>query len=536
MTSTQPRLTPEDQHAVLVSVTSLLIHSLPGDWNQLFFDFRAMGRYVETPVTVLNIFGQSVDWTLPDEALPFFLELRAGMYREGQGTWTSVKYHLAHPNVYSIEYDWDEEPEWTHRPPERFFLEELEMFPRTEENIAGWLRERAGLPAPAGPTEQLYEAPVFDRFDEHGKPVPLRLGVGDRPIFDRPKVHQQERDDVLAYLQNAPIVLAARGYSPDLIKADAEPGVPMTFHTDGTWVWSGAVHYYYLHHHVDPVPQLVQHIRENDYKVPPVTDAAQAAATKVATGQAASLPLPEYEPRVIAEHDRRALERLKVLLDKYHVMPHEYGIVEPVMDALVIEPAPGSKDGWQVQFWDANRGPTGRPTVFSNAANAARTLLASLLWDDSNDAARERYWAAQAKAPEPSPPTAPVPTAAAVAPVDIQPAPDEPPLSLFRDREVVTLPEGTEIDRFGDESGNLVYAARTMYGNRSLPPDWLNRRYHIYRVRKPITAVKGVAVPWFGQVGGGTGYFLERLVRDLLEDGSLVEIAEASTAPPAPQI
>jgi hypothetical protein len=370
---------------------------------------------------------------------------------------------------------------------------------------------------------------VFDSFDEQGRPIPLRLGVGDKPIFDRPAVHPQERDDVLAYLENAPVVLAARGYGQDLIQADATPGVPMTFHTDGTWVWSGAVPYYYRLHHVSPVPQLVDHIRSNNFTVPPVTEAAQTAATRVATGQATSLPLPAYEPRVITAKDRQALDRLKVLLDRYHVMPTEYGIVEPVMDALVIEPAPGTKDGWQVQFWDANRGPTGRPTVYPLAAYAAQSLLSSLLWDDSNDEARERYWATKGA---PAPATAPVTTA----PVDIQPMPDEPPLSLFRDRELVVLPVGTEIDRFGDESGNLVYAAKTMYGNRSLPPDWLNRRYHVYRVRQPVQAVKGVAVPWFGQVGGGTGYFLERSVRDLLEDGHLVEIAEATAEPPAPQV
>jgi hypothetical protein len=120
--------------------------------------------------------------------------------------------------------------------------------------------------------------------------------------------------------------------------------------------------------------------------------------------------------------------------------------------------------------------------------------------------------------------------------VEIQPLPDEPPLSLLRDREQVVLQPGTEIDRFGDENGNLVYAAGTMFGNRSLPPDWLNRRYHVYRVQRPIPAVKGIAVPWFGQPGGGIGFFLARSVRDLLADGSLVEVAQATTAPPPPRV
>ncbi|MFC4950430.1 hypothetical protein [Pseudonocardia sp. GCM10023141] len=56
----------------------------------------------------------------------------------------------------------------------------------------------------------------------------------------------------------------------------------------------------------------------------------------------------------------------------------------------MIEPAPGSANGWQVQFWDADRGPSGRPTVFPNAAAAAKVMLGELLWIDRHDAARRR--------------------------------------------------------------------------------------------------------------------------------------------------
>ncbi|PRY43690.1 TNT domain-containing protein [Umezawaea tangerina] len=514
MTTTQPRLTPEDQNALLGSVTTLLIHRLPGDWSQLFLDFRALGSTVEAPVSVLNIYGQSVEWKLPDEALPFFLELRAGMYREGMGTWFSARFHLAHPNVYSVEYNRTEEPRWTHRPAEKYFQEELERFPRAEAEIPDWVRS-AGRTADHG----LYEAPVFDGSDEQG-----------RPIAPRPAVHPQDREDVLKYLEGAPVVLAARGFGEDLLQPGAEPDVPLTFHTDGVWVWSGAVAHYFRKHHVNPVPQLVQHIHDNGYAVPAVDAEAQQAATRVATGAAESLPLPEYRPREIADHDRTSLEQLRARLEHFGVSPAEYGIVEPKVDALVIEPAPGTESGWQIQFWDENRGPTGRPSVFPNAAAAAKTLLGTLLWSPERDAARAQP-AAQAPAAAPATtPVQPVPVA------DIQPMPDEPPLSLLRDRVPVVLPPGAEVDRFGDENGNLAFAARTMFGNRSLPPDWLNRRYHVYRVQRPIPAIGGIAVPWFGQPGGGTGYFLVTSVRDLLADGSLVEVAEATTTPPAPQV
>ena len=499
---TAPQLDVEDQNAILGSVTTLLVQRLPGDWEQLFVDFRMVGRYLETQVSGLTMYGSSFDWELPPEALPFFVQLRDGMARPGRGTWFTLKFHLVHPDTYSAEFDRDGEPDWTSPPAPEHYAEELEIYPRDDDAIPAWLRERAGLgPGPGA----VIAAPLFDGPD---------AAVGDRPA-----VHPQELDDVLAYLENAPVVLAARSYGPDALKPEATPSVPLSFHTDGTWVWPGGVAYYLRNHHLPPVPQLVQHIRDNDYAVPPVAPEAERAAAAVATGQAEAAPLPEHRPRVITEVDQRALDHLKERLDHFGVAESEYGIVQPKPDALVIEPAPGPA-GWQVQFWDSSRGPHGRPRVYEHAVDAAKVLLAELLWR----ADLERTRAA-------------ADTGALVLPVaDIQPLPDEPPLSLFRDRENVVVPVGTELDRFGAESGNLVYASGTMFGQRSLPPDWLNRRYHVYRVQKPVPALKGVAVPWFGQAGGGTGYFLASSVGDLLADGSLVEVAGAPIGQPQPGV
>ncbi|HEY9412617.1 MAG TPA: hypothetical protein VIP77_23785 [Jiangellaceae bacterium] len=233
----------------------------------------------------------------------------------------------------------------------------------------------AGL-GPGSPTA-LFHAPEFDGHDEHG-----------RPRHDRPRVHPQERNDVLAYLEDAPVVLAARSLGPDALKPDDAPVVPRTFHTDGTWVWSGAVAHYLRAHYVPPVPQLVQHIRDHAYQVPPVDPDGLDAATAVVTGQVPGSPLPEYRPRVISEAEQRVLDHLRDRLDHHGVGPREYGIVEAKPEVLVLEPAPGP-DGWQVQFWDLSRGPTGRPTVYRHVADAAKVLLAELLWRDDADEARE---------------------------------------------------------------------------------------------------------------------------------------------------
>lgn len=237
----------------------------------------------------------------------------------------------------------------------------------------------AGL-GPGSPAA-LFHAPEFDGNDEHG-----------RPRHDRPSVHPQERNDVLAYLENAPVVLAARSLGPDALRPDGlqpdAPVVPLTFHTDGTWVWSGGVAYYLRAHYVPPVPQLVQHIRDHSYRVPTVDPDGLDAANAVVTGRVQGAPLPEYVPRTISAAEQRILDHLRARLDHHGVAPSEYGIVEPRPDVLVVEPAPGP-EGWQVQFWDLSRGPTGRPRVHAHVLDAAKALLAEVLWHDDADDARE---------------------------------------------------------------------------------------------------------------------------------------------------
>lgn len=117
----------------------------------------------------------------------------------------------------------------------------------------------------------------------------------------------------------------------------------------------------------------------------------------------------------------------------------------------------------------------------------------------------------------------------------IQPLRGEPPLTLFRDRRQVVLQPGTDLDRFGDPSGNVSYAIRTPYRQRSLPPQWSTRPYLAYRVQRPMQVLRGTAVPWFEQPGGGTAYVLPKAVSDLIADGTLIELS-GNEAPPRPSM
>ncbi|EME60639.1 TNT domain-containing protein, partial [Amycolatopsis decaplanina] len=106
----------------------------------------------------------------------------------------------------------------------------------------------------------------------------------------------------------------------------------------------------------------------------------------------------------------------------------------------------------------------------------------------------------------------------------ISPLSGEPPLTLFRGKELRELPAGSELDRFGGPNGNLTYAAGTPFEERSLVPEWVNRPYHVYRVQRPLEALAGVAIPWFNQPGGGSAYLLPASIEELLAEGDLIEL------------
>jgi hypothetical protein len=67
----------------------------------------------------------------------------------------------------------------------------------------------------------------------------------------------------------------------------------------------------------------------------------------------------------------------------------------------------------------------------------------------------------------------------------IQPVGGDAGLQIYRGKRIVTLPPGTEMDRYGEPEGNTLYAAHTEWTYRSQPPDVQDREYHVYRLLRP---------------------------------------------------
>jgi hypothetical protein len=624
------QLDPTEQDTLVKQIGLALLRVAPSDWEQIVVTYRAIGRYHEVIGEVTTEDEVTESWSPPPDIVALFGRLRSGMYREGRGTWFNTIYQLDRPSSYNLEYDRDE-PDWDQVPPSQAFADELRLFPRDEENIPDWLRRRLSAPPPPPPPPP----PGKDRPRFRMARIFDGMGPAGRPVVNRPQLDDLDHDAVLDYLDDAPVVMPGRGYDVDRLDPEGRSAVPIAFHSDGTWVWPAAVNYYLRTYGVSPEPDLVEHIRRNDFAVPEIDETTLAAAGASLNrggppppggrpgpppGPTQSLPKPPPPPPPPPPPKQApppppaapappvaagmpppgpALGQLRAKLAEFGVPESTYRIGPPVERAWILERV---EDGWRVGWFEREQFVA--PALFEDVADASAFLLGKVLLDN---APRPEVAAAPPK-PEPPPERRPpsrtvsVPRAAfddmeedsspsLSAPVDgrrqgaehraalatakmapsnmapsnvevavdtgaqpipraertshrrsggdrdgerpnskstqdwpIQPLYGEPPLTLFRGKRMVELPDGTEIDRFGDPDGNLTYVIGTPFESRSLVPEWVNKEYHSYRVQRPLEVLTGTAIPWFEQPGGGTAYLLPHAVEDLLEDGYLVEI------------
>lgn len=150
-------------------------------------------------------------------------------------------------------------------PQERALIRSLSK--RTNPLFDEALRERGLTPTPHPVPVGMRMARLFDSVEPSGTPV-----------VQRPPVPAEDRDGLLRYLERAPIVLAARGYDTDVLDPGRRAEVPMSYHTDGTWIWPGAVAYYLRVHGVPPEADLVGFARGNEFAIPEVDEDARREA------------------------------------------------------------------------------------------------------------------------------------------------------------------------------------------------------------------------------------------------------------------
>ncbi|MGW4832205.1 hypothetical protein ACWEOG_31770, partial [Amycolatopsis japonica] len=275
MTVAQPttQLNATEQDTLVKQIGLALLRAAPRDWRKVTAEYRAVGRYHEMTGEIITEDGTSHEWVATHDIATLFGRLRAGMYRDGRGTWFNARYQLDHPSSYNLEYNRDE-PQWRLAPPPQALSDELRMFPRSEENVPEWLIRRMSGLGPEQPGPHFRIARIFDT-----------IGPAGRPVINRPDLEIEEQDRLLEYLDHAPLVVTERGYDIDRLAQTPEATVPVAFHSDGQWIWPAAVNFYLREYGVSPELDLIDHVRQNDFTLPEVdAPTLQAAAGYLTRG------------------------------------------------------------------------------------------------------------------------------------------------------------------------------------------------------------------------------------------------------------
>ncbi|MFC5749473.1 TNT domain-containing protein [Actinomadura rugatobispora] len=493
-------LNPMEQMEILSNEFCILVaDQAPPLWDQVFGHYQVVGDHVECPPAMVRVADRTMtSWSVPPGAQALLQRLRAGTYAFQRGAWSRIDYRVLYEEGsvrVQAQFTNQEEPPWNAEPSVQDVRLEVERFP--EHGTRDWIKRRLEAAGDGAPDQvpSPDDSPAPDGAPVGGGIRRARVfdhvgPDGEGPSVSRPAVPQDEVARLVEYLRRAPVVLAARSYAPDQIDASRGDRVPLTFHTDGSWVWAGAVGYYLEEHGVPPEPDLVAHARARGFQIPVIDDDTMDAASAAVTGRPAP-PRINTDPGASRPAPSSVSSALEGRLNELGVASGAYRIGGVADGAWSLLP-----EGGQWAVFLSEDGERRRRVVFETEEQAAAYLLGSLLLKSPAGDARR----------------------------SIEPLAGEPPLTLFRGRHEVEVPAGTTVDRYGSEAGNVTYAVRTPFAERSLPPDWANRPYRAYRLQRPLRALTGVAVPWFDQPGGGTAYVFARSLADLVADGSLVAV------------
>lgn len=133
----------------------------------------------------------------------------------------------------------------------------------------------------AEPATEIRTARVFDRVSADG------------PRFDsdHPLLDDTEREHVVEYLAAGLPLLVTSERMADIVEPERGAAVPMSFRTDGRWIWTDAVTYYADVHGLVPDADLLSHLRAQPHRRPVVDAVAEHRALATLLTPAADEPV-----------------------------------------------------------------------------------------------------------------------------------------------------------------------------------------------------------------------------------------------------
>ncbi|MBF6085358.1 hypothetical protein [Nocardia cyriacigeorgica] len=100
------------------------------------------------------------------------------------------------------------------------------------------------------------------------------------PDFSTRRIVQDEdeRSKIKQFLTGGVLILRTSGRSADALAPEKKRAVPMSYATDGVWIWSRAAAYYLDNHGIAPEEDFLAHILRCNYSASvPDQDAVNSA-------------------------------------------------------------------------------------------------------------------------------------------------------------------------------------------------------------------------------------------------------------------
>lgn len=115
----------------------------PDGWTVGHVTYRCAGKTAEYQALATMPDGRKVGFgRIPRSLSEAFRALRDSMYQPGKGAWYTAIATLYRDGRFSLDLDYDHEPQWFTPTHPGHYVEDLEQYPRSEENIPPWLRDR----------------------------------------------------------------------------------------------------------------------------------------------------------------------------------------------------------------------------------------------------------------------------------------------------------------------------------------------------------------------------------------------------------
>ena len=197
-------------------------------------------------------------------------------------------------------------------PPRRVFV--VETGAPGEPDLVARMQLRLAAAGEVDPQVEVYrsgaELPIYQELARsHGEllwAAAPDTGIQLAAIFDdvetgplfrpgHPVLDDDESAKVVRYLLGGEPLLVTEELMDDVLDSGQAGCVPMSFRTDGTWIWNEASAYYAQRYGLQPHAGLVAHVRSNGYRPPPVDGVTVHRALRVLQDR------PGEEPAVMLD-------------------------------------------------------------------------------------------------------------------------------------------------------------------------------------------------------------------------------------------